>query len=75
MTAWAKPVMLTHKLKLILLAYLIATLNNYIIHAHRLHWLMSTGLLFQMASCQTCTCKFMTGEMVSVKGSKLAVWN
>ena len=34
---------------------------------HYLHWLKSTGLLFQSAFCQPC--KFTTGEMVPMEGS------
>ena len=42
-----KPDIFAHKLKLILLPQLTVTLNN--LHNHCLHWLMSTGLLFQSA--------------------------
>ena len=33
-------------------------------HVHCLHWLMSTGLLFQGAFCQPC--KSITGEMAPI---------
>ena len=58
--------MFTHELKFILLPQFIATM-----YVHCLHWLMSTGLLFQRAFCQPC--KSTTGEMAPREGSSLAV--
>ena len=40
-------------------------------HVHCLHWLMSTGLLFQSIFCRSC--KSATGEIVPMEGSNLAV--
>ena len=53
---------------IITLITLITLIIKTIMHAHCLHWLMSTGLLFQNAFCRPC--KFMTGEMVPMASSK-----
>ena len=37
-------------------------------HAHCLHWRMSTSLIFQSAFSQPCD--FTTGEIVPMEGSK-----
>ena len=60
--------MFTYKLKFILLSQLIITM-----HIHCLHWLMSTGLLFQSAFCRPCKCT--TSEITPMDDSNLAVGN
>ena len=42
-------------------------------HIYCLHWLMSTGLLFQSAFCRPCKSK--TGEITPMEDSNLAVGN